>query len=201
MIQTVTTPVTFERFLEWKPEGGRYELHDGTIVEMQPSGKHEGIIAELALTISGEILRLKLPYRIPKQVLIKPPTNDTAYSPDVLLINTSRLSSEPLWEKFSTLTQGASVPLVIEVVSTNWRDDYLKKVADYEQMGISEYWIVDYLGLGGRRFIGDPKQPTLSIYYLEEGEYQVSQFRGSDRIVSPLFPNLDLTARQAFQIE
>lgn len=199
MIQIVTTPVTFEQFLEWKPEGGRYELHNGTIVEMQPSGEHEGIIAELALTISGEILRLKLPYRIPKQVLIKPPTSETAYSPDLLLIDTSKLSSEPLWEKSSTLTQAASVPLVIEVVSTNWRDDYLKKLADYEQIGIPEYWIVDYLGLGGRRFIGDPKQPTLSIYCLVEGEYQVNQFRGSDRIVSPLLPNLDLTAQKVFQ--
>jgi Uma2 family endonuclease len=201
MIQAVKTPVTFEKFLEWKPEGGRYELHNGTIVEMQPSGKHEEVIEELVLIITSEILRMKLPYRIPKQALVKPPSSETAYSPDVLVRNTSNTISEPLWEKSSTLTQGASVPLVIEVVSTNWRDDYLKKLADYEQMGIPEYWIVDYLGLGGRRFIGDPKQPTLSVYYLVEGEYQVNQFRGSDRIVSPLFSNLDFTAQKVFQSE
>jgi Uma2 family endonuclease len=201
MIQATTKPVTFEQFLEWKPEGGRYELHNGTIVEMQPSGKHEEIIEELVLMITSEILRMKLLYRIPKQALVKPSSSETAYSPDVLLRDTSNTISEPLWEKCSTLTQAASVPLVIEVVSTNWRDDYLKKLADYEQMGISEYWIVDYLGLGGRRFIGDPKQPTLSVYYLVEGEYQVSQFRGGDRIVSPLFPNLDLTAQQILQSE
>lgn len=59
-----------------------------------------------------------------------------------------------------------------------------------------EYWVVDYLGLSGRRFIGNPKQPTISIYQLVEGEYQVSQFRKSDasgnssreRIISPTFP-------------
>ena len=49
-------------------------------------------------------------------------------------------------------------------------------------MGIPEYWIIDYLGLGGRRFIDNPKQPTFSIYQLIEGEYQVKLFRGGDSI-------------------
>ncbi|EDX78475.1 hypothetical protein MC7420_7128 [Coleofasciculus chthonoplastes PCC 7420] len=65
-------------------------------------------------------------------------------------------------------------------------------------MGIPEYWIVDYLGLGGRRFIGNPKPPTFSIYQLVEGEYQVSQFRGDNLIESPTFPELNLTAQQIF---
>ncbi len=58
---------------------------------------------------------------------------------------------------------------------------------------------MDYLGLGGRRFIGNPKQPTISIYLLIDGEYEISQFRGDDRIESPTFPELDLTAQQVFQ--
>ena len=90
------------------------------------------------------------------------------------------------------------MPLVVEVVSTNWRDDYFTKLGKYEEIGIPEYWIVDYLGLGGRKFIGNLKQPTISIYYLVEGEYQVTQFRGSDRIHSPTFTELNLTAQQIF---
>jgi Uma2 family endonuclease len=43
-------------------------------------------------------------------------------------------------------------------------------------MGIAEYWIVDFRALGARRFIGSPKTPTLSVYTLVDGEYQVSQF-------------------------
>jgi len=35
MIQTATKLLTFEEFLEWKPESGRYELHEGVIIEMQ----------------------------------------------------------------------------------------------------------------------------------------------------------------------
>jgi Uma2 family endonuclease len=93
---------------------------------------------------------------------------------------------------------GSSVRLIVEVVSTNWRDDYRYKLVDYEALGISEYWIADYLGLGGRRYIGNPKQPTFSVYQLIDGEYQVSQFRGSDRVVSPTFGQLNLSVQQIF---
>lgn len=92
----------------------------------------------------------------------------------MLLLNLPNLINEPRWKKESTVTQAASIPLVIEVVSTNWRDDYLKKYADYvraasrrEEMGIPEYWIVDYGALGGREFIGKPKQPTILVCCLE----------------------------------
>ncbi|GAX38762.1 Uma2 family endonuclease [Nodularia sp. NIES-3585] len=201
MTQAITKPkvVTYAEFVEWKPEGRRYELHNGEIFEMpQPLGEHEDIGGFLTLEVSAEIKRLKLPYTIPKQALVKPPESESAYLPDVLILNRANLVNEPLWKKQSTVTQSASVPLVIEVVSTNWRDDYYKKLADYEEMGIPEYWVVDYLALGGRKFIGNPKQPTISVYQLIEGEYQVSQFQGSDRIQSPAFPELNLTPEQIF---
>jgi Uma2 family endonuclease len=94
--------------------------------------------------------------------------------------------------------KGASVRLVIEVVSTNWHNDYALKLNEYETMGIPEYWMVDYLALDGRRDIGFPKQPTLTVCNLIDGEYQMSLFRGSDLIQSPAFPELTLTAEQIF---
>ncbi|NJK76551.1 MAG: Uma2 family endonuclease [Microcoleus sp. SU_5_6] len=200
MIQTATKPVTVEEFLEWKPEDGRYELHNGGIVEMsQPLGGHEEVIGFSARKLTVEFDRLNLPYIIPKQALVKNLENDSAYSPDILILNRPCLASEPLWNNFSTVTQGESIPLVVEVVSTNWQNDYLRKAGEYELIGIPEYWIVDYLGLGGRRFIGNPKQPTISVYQLVDGEYQISQFRGDDNIESVTFPELTLTAQQIFQ--
>ncbi|MCW9679276.1 Uma2 family endonuclease [Dolichospermum planctonicum UHCC 0167] len=202
MIQALpkTKSVTFEEFVEWKPEGKYYELHHGVIIEMaQPLGDHEDITGFLAERATAEYLRSNLPYRVLKTVLVKPPENQSAYSPDVLIINRPNLINEPLWKQQSTLIQGASIPLVIEVVSTNWRVDYLTKVKDYEEIGIPEYWIVDYLALGGTPYIGNPKQPTISIYDLINGEYQVSQFRGNQTIVSRTFPELTLTANQIFQ--
>ena len=200
MIPTPNLPVTFEEFAEWKPENRRYELHSGGIIEIaQRPGKHEEVINFLASELTLEFVRLNLPYLIPKQALVKPPENESAYSPDIPILNRPNLASEPLWQKFSTVTQGASIPLVIEVVSTNWQDDYLRKVGEYELIGIPEYWIVDYLGLGGRRFIGNPKQPTISVYQLVDGEYQISLFRGDDRVESLAFPELKLTASQIFR--
>lgn len=200
MIKTPNQPVTFEEFAEWKPESRSYELYDGVIIEIaQPPGKQQEIIGFLGSELTLEFDRLKLPYIFPKQALVKPPESNSAYSPDILILNRPNLASEPLWKKFSTVTQGPSIPLVVEVVSTNWQDDYIKKVGEYELIGIPEYWIVDYLGLGGRRFIGNPKQPTISIYRLIDGEYEISQFRGDDRIESPTFPELNLTAQQIFQ--
>ncbi|OYD88596.1 hypothetical protein CDG77_22815 [Nostoc sp. 'Peltigera membranacea cyanobiont' 213] len=200
MIQAIHKLVTFEDFAAWRPEGGRYELHDGVIVEMaQPVGDYEDVVGFLALNISIEIGRQKLPYFIPKTVLVKPSESESAYSPDILIINRPNLVNEPLWKKESTVSQAISIPLVIEVVSTNWRDDYYKKLADYEGIGIPEYWIIDYAAIGARKFIGNPKLPTISIYQLIDGEYQVTQFKGDTHIVSPTFPELNLTAEQVFQ--
>ncbi|MBD2414534.1 hypothetical protein FACHB389_32760 [Nostoc calcicola FACHB-389] len=202
MTQAIPKLVTFEEFVDWLPETRRvrYELHNGDIIEMtQPVGEHEGVKGFLARKVTVEFDRLDLPYLIPNQVIVRPPEKDSGYLPDVLVLNSANLANEKLWQKESTVSLGASIPLVIEVVSTNWRDDYYLKFADYEEMGIPEYWIVDYAALGGRNFIGNPKQPTISLCNLVDGEYQISKFRDSDRIVSQTFPELNLTPNQIFQ--
>lgn len=200
MMQLLQKQVTFAEFIDAKPDDARYELHNGVIIEMpQPLGQHENINGFTARKITVEFDRLNLPYSIPKQALVRSLGSESGYIPDVLLLNCPNLINEPLWANQSTVTQGDSIPLVIEVVSNNWRVDYLTKLRDYEEIGIPEYWIVDYLALGGIRYIGNPKQPTISIYSLINGEYQVRQFRENQRIISPTFPELNLTAQQIFQ--
>jgi Uma2 family endonuclease len=190
--------MTLDEFLAWKPENARYELHQGTPVEMQPTGDHEAIVEFLSTTLIRAAGLAGMNYRFPRQALIKVPETETEYLPDVLVVDPAALANEPRWKKSATLIYGSSIPLVIEVVSSNWRDDYAHKLVDYETLGISEYWIVDYLGLGGVRYIGSPKQPTISIYQLVGDEYQGQQFRGGERLVSRLFPALTLTAEAIF---
>jgi Uma2 family endonuclease len=193
---------TFEEFLEWYPDGrGRYELIDGVVVEMNPTGDHEEVAAFLNRKLNVAIDRLNLPYFIPRTYLIKPPNSVSGYQPDLLVLDRNATDAESLWKTSSTITLGSSVKLAVEVVSTNWRDDYGRKLTDYELMGIPEYWIVDYRALGAKRYIGLSKQPTLSIYTLVDGEYQVQPFRDSDLIQSVLFPDLKLTAEQIFKAQ
>jgi len=202
MIQTISKTITFDEFVAWYPENSvhKYELHNGVIVEMPlGTGDHADVIGFLSSEINFEIRRLQLPYSIPGHCLLKPVRDEAGYQPDVIVLDRTALANEPRYKKESIITMGSSVRLAVEVVSTNWRDDYHLKFADYEEMGIPEYWIVDYLGLGGRKFIGTPKQPTLSVCQLVDGEYQVKQFKGDDTVESLAFPELRLTAEVIFQ--
>ncbi|WP_019499676.1 Uma2 family endonuclease [Pseudanabaena sp. PCC 6802] len=196
MVQAIPQLMTFDEFIAWYPEDGRYELINGRACEVKPTGLHEQIGAYLNRRLLVEIDRLQMPYFIPKSCTVKPFSELSGYLPDLVVIDRTKLNNEPHWQRESTLIYSSSMPLVVEVASTNWRDDYQRKAADYEEMGIPEFWIADYLGIGGRRYIGTPKQPTFSVYQLVDGEYQVNLFRGSERIVSPTFPELNLTLEQ-----
>jgi Uma2 family endonuclease len=177
-----------------------YELRRGVILEMpKPRGKHSLVGGEIAKRLNYAIDAAEQPYLIPIECLIKI-DDDTAYEPDVIILDRAALLTEPRWERASTVEQAASIKLVIEVVSSNWQDDYEVKMAAYEGLGIPEYWMIDYAGLGGIRHIGKPKQPTLTIATLVEGEYEITMFRGDERVVSLTFPDLNLRAEQVMQI-
>ena len=193
-------PISFNEFVDWYPENSenRYELRRGVILEMpKPRGAHSRLAGDLAYDLGTVIRQANQSYFIPKECIIKI-SNDTGYEPDIIVLDEKAIADEPRWKRESIITAGQSIKLAVEVVSTNWRDDYLFKLADYEALGIQEYWIVDYLGLGGRRYIGSPKQPTFTVCTLVEGEYELQQFRGDDAILSTAFPNFTRTVNQIF---
>ncbi len=202
MVQAISRPITFDEYLAQYPENGkRYELIDGEVIEVRPVGDREEIIGLVTRQLDREIDRLNLPWFLPKSCCVKPESELNGYVPDVIVLDRQQLGSERLWKTASTIRQGQSARLVIEVVSTNWQDDYAKKLEDYEALGISEYWILDYRALGGKRYIGFPKQPTVSVYTLVRHEYQLAQFRGKDVIRSSVFPELNLTADRLLTID
>jgi Uma2 family endonuclease len=203
MYATITKPLTFEEFLAWDDGSGRdFELLDGVPVPLsEPNANHEDLIQRLCAYLEAHCQEADLPYvsRQSKQVRLKtePGEKEKSRKADIVIFAASE------WQRMKGNSSSAAAyippPGVIEVVSTNWKDDYLTKLAEYEDLGVLEYIIVDYAAYGPIRFIGSPKQPTITIYQLENGEYLPGKiFRGHDRIESRLFPNLTLTAEQIF---
>ncbi|MEL7242175.1 MAG: Uma2 family endonuclease [Cyanobacteria bacterium J06573_2] len=192
------TLITFEEFTNLDTGDKRYELHSGVLVEMaQPIGEHENVTGFFIRKLSARFENFDLPYFIAPKVLVKPDGKDSGFLPDVLVLDKRNLANEPLYRKESTVSQSATIPLVIEVVSTNWSDDYALKFDEYSDIGIPEYWIVDYLGIGGKEFIGSPKEPTFTICELVNGQY-VRRPLKSGKIQSKVFPELNLTVEQIF---
>ncbi|HLO83746.1 MAG TPA: Uma2 family endonuclease [Nostocaceae cyanobacterium] len=198
MIQSASKLLTVDEFITQYGDNYKYELIDGELVDMEPTGPHEQVSAFVTRKLNVEIDRQDANYLILQKCLIKLLGTNTAFRPDVMVLDQNQLSNEPLWQQESIITSGKAIKLIAEVVSTNWANDYARKFEDYAALGIPEYWIVDYLGIGGKEYIGKPKQPTITICKLLEDEYQRQLFQNNQQLVSSIFPNLQLTAKQIF---
>jgi Uma2 family endonuclease len=196
-------PLTFAEFLAWDDGTGRsFELKDGFPVPIsEPNAKHEDVVQRLCAYLDAHCLETGCPYvpRQSKQIWLgnHPTTGrEASRKADIVVFSLSE------WERMRSQSSSAAAynppPLVIEVVSTNWADDYDTKLLEYEALGIAEYWIADYGALGGIRYIGKPKQPTITVNYWVNGEYQSTLFTGNDRIQSLVLTELELTAEQIF---
>lgn len=185
--------LTLETFINQYSDSPCYELVDGELIDMEPTGLHETVSGKLATHIGIALIAEKPSWFIPRTCLIRPFANTpTARRPDIIVLDETLLVHEPLWKKEPVITLGKSIKLVVEVVSSNWETDYARKVEEYALLGIREYWIVDYQGLGGVAFIGKPKQPTFTVCELIDEEYQEKQYRLTEPIVSPSLPSLKL---------
>ena len=193
MTYSPTKTLSFDEFIAQYGDDFRYELADGELIDMEPTGPHETVGGKLVVQIGIAITQAQHPWFIPRTCLIRPFSDTvTARRPDIVVLDEAMLSHEPRWEQEPVITLGRSIKLVVEVVSTNWETDYARKVEEYALLGIPEYWIVDYRGLGGIAFIGRPKQPTFTVCQLAGEEYLQQQYRLGQSIVSPLLPNLQL---------
>ena len=132
MTYTPRKLLSFEEFIAQYGDNTRYELIDGELRDMEPTGLHEAVAGSLAGRIYVEIFGTNFNWLVPKNCLIKPLYAEaTALRPDVVVLDKAELTNEPLWQKEPVICNGSTIKLVAEVVSTNWQDDYARKVEEY----------------------------------------------------------------------
>lgn len=185
MTQAKPRFLSFEEYLSYDDGTDKfYELVNGKLVELPPeSGENVSIAGFLFvqfalmighLRVRGHGLELEVRgeprNRYPDLAIIR-----EEHIPQLLQRNTIRLSM-------------AAPLLVMEVVSPGELQhdrDYVAKRQQYQDRGISEYWLVD------------PGLQLVTVLYLNEGHYtEVEEFHNQDQIVSIAFPELTLTAQQ-----
>jgi Uma2 family endonuclease len=191
--------ISFEQFLERLPdEEGRYELVNGEIMRTLATRQHDNLAEFITDEFKLEVKRLSLNYRVSGRIVVRTETENgkiQGRQPDISVVDKALWDANPF--AYSAFTE--PLQLAVEIVSTNWEDDYVDKLDEYQRLGICEFWIIDYLALASRNYLGNPKEPTVFVYLLDENkQYELSAFRGQDKIESSTFPELVLTPEQLF---
>ena len=166
----------------------RYELEDGVLVEMGAESRNN---IKIALFLIQFFLKLVDYDRLGIKEKIEVRSHHaTARDPD-LIIHSAESATAIEGRTESCLFLGEPNPLiVIEVVSPgteskpNYKRDYEQKPIEYADRGIPELWQVDAI------------RGWVKVGTLTAGQYQFTTFKGTEIILSPTFPDLNLTAAQ-----
>jgi Uma2 family endonuclease len=173
------------------PEG-RAEYVDGELIQLPPESRVNLLIARyLSQCLEGIGVPFGIIYTHAFEVEV-PQTaqarEQTRY-PDVIVLRPVHLS---LTRQRATITRDMPPPLLIaEVVSPgekNQTRDYVAKREQYCLLQVPEYWLID------------PGANLVTVLVLAGTTYQVQEFSGADRVLSPTFPRLTLTAEQLLTV-
>ena len=187
MTQAKTRFKSIEEYLDYDDgTDTRYELVDGVLVEM---GTESPINPTIAMFLAFAFGALGIPayrFAIGHQIDVTS-TKVTARQPDLIVHTEESANAVLSGEKLIRLNMPTPA-LIVEVVSPgkpgsdNYNRDYVDKPKEYAARGIPEFWQVD------------PDRQVITVQILKDGTYQSREFRGGDRLISPAFPELALTA-------
>ncbi|HEY9695713.1 MAG TPA: Uma2 family endonuclease [Trichocoleus sp.] len=173
---------------------GQREFVDGKIIETPSESPQNATISLFLLSQLLRFVSVKQMRRMDTELVVA----SRVRMPDLMVLG-EELAAVLLASGRSTITEDMPAPLLaIEVVSpgkTNEDRDYrfkrplryLQSSAEYAARGIPEYWIVD------------PVKGRVRVLTLVDGLYESVDYAGSERILSTLFPELNLTVDQLLQ--
>jgi Uma2 family endonuclease len=192
-----TKKLTFKEYLDLcETSQERYELVQGELHLITPPAWLHVLIADYLVTaFKQQVAHHQHPWVV-LQGAGQQTTDSSTRLPDILIVPLEAISA--CLDQTAVLTVAATV--VVEIVSDSTAlQDYREKVQEYQDRGIQEYWVVDADPFGAAKYIGSPKRPTVSVYFLTDGAYEVKRFQGCSFVHSPTFPNLQLTAEQVIR--
>ncbi len=128
-------------------------IDDIVYMSPSPSIKHNKIISRLDAKFEKYLRGKKCSVHTVPNVYYNPDKPKNYIIPDVAVM------CEP--EKFKPVGYYGVPSLIVEVLSTNRKDDLYTKFELYERIGVGEYWIVD------------PTNDTINQYVLVEGKYKL----------------------------
>ncbi|MBW4692100.1 MAG: Uma2 family endonuclease [Lyngbya sp. HA4199-MV5] len=166
----------------------RYELVNGELVEMPSESDINGLIIIFLLTELLPFVPREL-FRVKTEIAVSG-YRATARVPDLMVLTEEAAAALSGSTRSILLPEMPPPALVVEVVSPgteNEQRDYRYKRSEYAARQIQEYWIVD------------PIVQRVMVLTWVAGLYEESVFQGDERIVSTLFPELQLTATQVLQ--
>lgn len=170
----------------------RYELVDGNLIPMSlGTGKHGKITKFLERTLDAAIAQSGMEWTAERfSIGVQSPRGtrwDTCRIPDIAVVTLAQWEQLQTREAVIALNEPPPM-LVVEVVSPSTsKDDYRAKLSEYAVLDIPEYWIVD------------PIEAKVTVCTLQDGLYDLEEFRGGDCIISTIFPELQLTVDQLFK--
>lgn len=176
--------LTFEEYRYYQGEPDvLYELFRGRLIPMAtPTALHTRICDFLVYQLRRYFASVGLSLIATTTTGVRTEV-DSSRIPDVVVCR------KTLWEQVcarpgSGILDFGEVPtLVIEVTSDNWREDYIRKRAEYALSNIPEYWIVD------------PHKARIWVLSHPEGEegYERVEFTLGQELQSLQFPELVLS--------
>ncbi|RUS95888.1 hypothetical protein DSM106972_089010 [Dulcicalothrix desertica PCC 7102] len=91
MTQAVPKLLTFDNFIARYGDDERYELIDGELIDMEPTGPHEEVAAFLLRKVNVLIDQMGVRWFTPARCLIKPLVVSTGFRPDVVVLDKTNL--------------------------------------------------------------------------------------------------------------
>ncbi len=186
--QKIEHLLTFQEYLEYVPESDvRYELVRGKLVPMpEATHLHTNICKFLIYKLQRYFAAGNLDLVANALATGVRTEENTSRIPDVVVF------SKTVWQQVihrpgaGVLDFSEQPILVVEVVSSNRRDDYVVKRDEYEIAKIPSYWIVD------------PKKKLVRVFTKSRNKegYTSVDFRGEETIVSSEFDQLVLSVKE-----